>query len=53
MTQEKSSSKMTKIRHKIRIILEWPETKLWSTGRYASKSELTRQKPKEKISTKN
>ena len=33
-----------------RNILEWPRTKLWSTGRYASHSEFTRKKPKGRIS---
>ena len=36
-----------------RSILEWSWIELWSTGRYASQSELTRQKPKYRISTKN
>ena len=35
-----------------RNYLEWLLTELWSTGRYASYSKCTRQKPKDRISTK-
>ena len=33
--------------------LEWLNTELWLTGRYASHSECIRQKPKDRISTKS
>ena len=34
-------------------ILEWLSSKLWSTDRYASYSELTKNKLKDRISTRN
>ena len=34
-------------------ILEWLKIKLWSTGRYASYSELTKHKLKDRISRRN
>lgn len=51
-----------KVRPKIRLVkkienseknLEWLWTKLWPIGKYTSHWELTRQKLKDKISTKN